>query len=195
MNPNDFSTRRVAESVTLPRRGAMHRLSKRCATFISALCTFLVMIPATVAAQDKFKNESTGAGYATLQDAVNAVQDGQTIIMLDNVTSAQISLNVDKTYTLDLGGKILSGSDSPFLYITNGTVSIQNGSVVNSGASAVRVHCASATVNIYSGSYTGKDNAVYCTAGTAIICLSCPRRAEQTSRGVRTCTKGRKWYL
>jgi hypothetical protein len=89
--------------------------------------------------------------------------------MQNNVTlTATAELNVNKNYTLDFGGFTLSG-DWDNLRITNGTVTLQNGSVTNADAYAIKVDGASAYVNILSGTYTGDDDAVCCYSGTVTI--------------------------
>ena len=106
--------------------------------------------------------------YNSLQDAVNAVQNGETIVMQRNVESDTIhtegKLNVSKAYSLDFGGYTLSKYS---LVITAGTVTLQNGAVT--GGTPIRVDGYS-TVNILSGTYTGTS--AYCMDilyGTVVI--------------------------
>ncbi len=108
-----------------------------------------------------------GDEYSTLEDAVKAVQDGETIVMRRNVTlSKSAILDIGKTYTLDFSGYTLSGTTSQLLDLRNGTVTLQNGSVTTSGSDAVRVR--SAKVNILSGTYTAQYSTLN-TGGTVVI--------------------------
>lgn len=61
---------------------------------------------------DVAKNTTTGTGYATLQDAFNAVEDGQTILLLSNIsltTTVTVANGVSKSFEIDLNGKTLDG--------------------------------------------------------------------------------------
>ena len=49
-------------------------------------------------------------GYATLQAAVNAANDGDTVKLLDNVDLTETLIIKDKIITLDLNGKTISNS-------------------------------------------------------------------------------------
>jgi hypothetical protein len=108
-----------------------------------------------------------GTTYATLAEALAEVPDGGTITMLQDVTSGLVDLDVNRTYTLDLGGYTLSGNASPLLHIWQGTIAIQNGSVATAGGCAIAVN--GGTVNILNGSYTGDDDAIYAPGGTVTI--------------------------
>ena len=72
------------------------------------------------------------AGYTTLQDAVNAAQDGNTITLLQNVVlTGSEAITIDKSLTLDLGGYTVSDSTdfsgTAMIIISNGDVTITNG--------------------------------------------------------------------
>jgi hypothetical protein len=110
--------------------------------------------------------------YATLEDAVAAVPDKGTITMLHDVALGAIAyLDVNKAYTLDLGGHSLTNEGS-FLYllrIEEGEVSIKNGRAVNtSGTSPILVFMRG-TLYIIDGEYIGYYNALYVIGGTAVI--------------------------
>ena len=67
-------------------------------------------------------------GYATLEEAIKAAADGNTIVLQDNVTLTN-ALTIEKSgvaFIIDLGGKTLSGR----VNIKGGTVTITNGKVV-----------------------------------------------------------------
>lgn len=73
------------------------------------------------------------AGYESLQDAIDAAADGETVKLLKNIT-VDGRVNIDKSLTLDMQGYKISGG---MLYIKGGTtagnsitVNISNGSVI-----------------------------------------------------------------
>ena len=76
--------------------------------------------------------EIGSTGYSTLQTAVDAVTEGQTIKLLDNVTvtdSSSITISGANSFTLDLNGKTLdggSGSASLIKHNGSGTLTIQD---------------------------------------------------------------------
>ena len=92
-------------------------------------------IVAGVVAQVKDANGKSVKAYATLEEAVNAAVDGQTVMLLTNVTISK-QLKVYKAITLDLNGKTLTSefkSDSGIYAIvvigatlTNGTIQVGN---------------------------------------------------------------------
>ena len=90
---------------------------------------------ANMAAQILDSDGNSVAAYATLEEAVNAAVDGQTVMLLTNVTISK-QLKVYKAITLDLNGKTLTSefkSDSGIYAIvvigatlTNGTIQVGN---------------------------------------------------------------------
>lgn len=85
-------------------------------------------VVATVGAEGKVP-----AGYESLQDAITAAADGETVKLLKNIT-VDGRVNIDKSLTLDMQGYEISGG---MLYIKGGTtagnsitVNISNGSVI-----------------------------------------------------------------
>lgn len=84
-----------------------------------------------------------GVEYGSLQDAINAAQNGETVVLLENITLTE-GVTVTGTVTLDLNGKTISTSiestiTKSFALITNrGTLTIKGDgkiSVAYSGAS------------------------------------------------------------
>ena len=76
------------------------------------------------------KNNGTEESYATLQEAVNVVEAGETITLLttvyENISSS------GKTYTLEMNGLTVNGGQAGCVYtITGGTVTIRNGTLTN----------------------------------------------------------------
>ena len=91
-----------------------------------------------------------GNNYATLEAAAAAVADGGTIMMTQDVTlNSSVELSHNKTYTIDLGGYTLSSADWGVLYLqTAGTVTIQNGSIINTNPMGIGI-------NVYGSTYDG----------------------------------------
>ena len=69
------------------------------------------------------------ATYATLQAAIDAAQDGQTVTLLADATEDVV---INKNITLDLGGKKLSNTNSgkATISVQGGTVTVKNGNIV-----------------------------------------------------------------
>ncbi|MCL2831038.1 MAG: hypothetical protein FWD77_09955 [Betaproteobacteria bacterium] len=95
--------------------------------------------------------ETNGMRYNTLEEAVAAVPNNGTIIMLNDVEiSDYVVLNRDISYALDLGGHILSTTGQPdaALVLWSGTVTIKNGTIsADTTISALYVDGASVTLD------------------------------------------------
>lgn len=103
-----------------------------------ALATILALVMAlsvtTMAwADDVAKIGNTG--YATLQGAVDAATNGQTIVLQDNVTlTASLNVAVDKTVTLDLNSyKITADMNGPHMICNAGNLTITDSSENKTG--------------------------------------------------------------
>jgi uncharacterized repeat protein (TIGR02543 family) len=86
------------------------------------------------------KNTDTHTSYETLQEAVDAVEGGQTIQLLKDInltTTVTIANNTHKSFTLDLNGKTLDGGSNPAItHSGTGELTIQgSGRVQNNGIS------------------------------------------------------------
>ena len=79
--------------------------------------------------EGKFVAEIGSQGYETLQAAIDAAQDGQTVTLLADAAEDVV---ISKSITLDLGGKTLTNTDAgkATISVTGGTVTVQNGNVV-----------------------------------------------------------------
>lgn len=73
--------------------------------------------------------EVNGVSYSSLQEAINAAQDGETVTLLANAAEDVV---IGKSITFDLGGKTLTNtnSDKATISAQGGTVAVKNGSVV-----------------------------------------------------------------
>ena len=74
----------------------------------------------------------TSRFYATLQDAVNAVENDETVTLLSNVAAGDnVTVDNAKTFTINLNGKTYTGAgDGGTLFtVTAGNVTLKNGNV------------------------------------------------------------------
>ena len=103
-----------------------------------ALATILALVMAlsvtTMAwADDVAKID--GTGYATLQEAVNAANNGQTVVLQsDVVLTASLNVAVNKTVTLDLNSyKITADMNGPHMICNAGNLTITDSSANKTG--------------------------------------------------------------
>ena len=104
------------------------------------LATILALVMAlalcSVSWADEAKVAKIGnAEYATLQEAVNAATNGQTIVLQDNVTlTASLIVAGDKTVTLDLNSyKITADMNGPHMICNAGNLTITDSSANKTG--------------------------------------------------------------
>ena len=140
--------------------------------------------------EGKFVAEIGSQGYETLQAAINAAQDGQTVTLLADATEDVV---ISKSITLNLGGKTLTNTNvgKATISVTGGTVTVKNGNVVggndyynieakkdanltltdvtakagNTGSSMIDNY---GTLTITSGTYTGGLNVVKSEEGSKL---------------------------
>ena len=140
--------------------------------------------------EGKYVAEVKGVKYETLQAAIDAAQDGQTVRLLADATEDVV---ISKSITLDLGGKTLTNTNAgkATISVQSGTVTVQNGSVVggtsyynievkkdanltltdvtatagNTGSSMIDNW---GTLTITSGTYTGGLNVVKSEEGSVL---------------------------
>lgn len=79
--------------------------------------------------EGKFVAEIGSQGYETLQAAIDAAQDGQTVTLLADATEDVV---ISKSITLDLDGKTLTNTNAgkATISVQSGTVTVKNGNVV-----------------------------------------------------------------
>ena len=77
----------------------------------------------------KYVAEIGSQGYESLQEAVAAAEDGQTVTLLADAAEDVV---ISKSITLDLGGKTLTNTNvgKATISVQSGTVTVKNGSVV-----------------------------------------------------------------
>ena len=147
-----------------------------------------------------------GVSYSSLQEAINAAQDGETVTLLANEAEDVV---IGKSITFDLGGKTLTNTNSgkATISVQGGTVAVKNGSVVggtsyynievtknsanltltdvtatagNTGSSMIDNW---GTLTITSGEYSGGMNTVKSEEGSTLT----------INDGTFTCDFGKKW--
>ncbi|MCD8309266.1 MAG: hypothetical protein LUD19_05355, partial [Clostridia bacterium] len=114
--------------------------------------------------------EVNSVSYSNLQDAIDAAEDGDTIVLVNNVTE---SITIDnKDITLDLAGYTLTDNGSHTITVnSNATLTIIDSSDDGSGKVDSTTHQKAAianfgTVYIYGGTYTRSAEAGYRTEST-----------------------------
>ncbi len=73
--------------------------------------------------------EVNGTKYSSLQAAIDAAQDGETVTLLTDATE---DVAISKSITLDLGGKTLANTNAgkATISVQGGTITVKNGNVV-----------------------------------------------------------------
>ena len=137
--------------------------------------------------------EVNGKQYDSLQAAITAAADGDTVTLLADTTEDVV---ISKNITLDLGGKTLTNTNAgkATISVTGGTVTVKNGNVVGGtsyynievtkdsnanltleGVTATAGNTGSSmidnwgTMTITSGTYTGGLNVVKSEEGSTLI--------------------------
>lgn len=130
-----------------------------------------------------------GMNYSSLQEAINAAQDGETVTLLADATEDAV---INKSITLDLGGKTLTNTNAGKATLTiakGATATVKNGSIVggtgfytiqNNGTATLKDVTATAgntgssmldnlgTLTIESGSYSGGLDVVKSEEGSTL---------------------------
>lgn len=109
--------------------------------------------------------DGTITRYATLQNAVDAVEKGQTVTLLSNTTES-ITISEGQTVTLDLNGYTLTNEDKEYTITNKGTLTIEDSSAAETGTVDNISHGRSAiynevgaTATLNGGTYTrSKEN-------------------------------------
>ena len=146
-------------------------------------------------------------GYTTLDDAIKAAKDGDTVTLLADRTE---DVTITTSITLDLNSKTLTNTNAgkATISVTGGTVTVKNGTVIggasyynievtkNSNAGLILENVTATagntgssmidnwgTLTINSGSYTGGMNTVKSEEGSTLV----------INNGTFTCDYGKKW--
>ena len=92
--------------------------------------------------------------YTSLDDALDAAQDGDTVTLLSNVDLGETYVTIDKSITFDLGDKTLSSSKAWLSYgvllVKDATVTVKNGKVkaTGIGSCAIRAYRSGASMTL-----------------------------------------------
>ena len=92
--------------------------------------------------------------YTSLDDALNAAQNGDTVTLLSDVDLGETYVTIDKSITFDLGDKTLSSSKAWLSYgvllVKNATVTVKNGTVkaTGIGSCAIRAYRSGANMTL-----------------------------------------------
>ena len=92
--------------------------------------------------------------YTSLDDALNAAQDGDTVTLLSDVDLGETYVTIDKSITFDLGDKTLSSSKEwlldGVLVVKDATVTVKNGTVkaTGIGSCAIRAYRSGASMTL-----------------------------------------------
>ncbi len=135
--------------------------------------------------------------YTSLQDAINAVQDGQTIVLTDDVSECVTAK--EHTFTIDLGGKTLTNGDNSdtlsvagtanvtlkngamsaswtndvvYLYSSDAAVTVQDGVSVTTGDSswAAPIYVSEGNLTINGGTFSAaSSDTIYVEGGSVVI--------------------------
>ena len=109
--------------------------TRKILSVVLTLCVLLVMCSLAAFAADGATTVAKigTAEYATLTDAIAAAKDGDTVTLTADINTPETSYYIQKSLTLDLGGKTLTGSgyDGVFnIEGENAAVLIKNGKIV-----------------------------------------------------------------
>lgn len=92
--------------------------------------------------------------YTSLDDALNAAQNGDTVTLLSDVDLGETFVTINKSITFDLGGKTLSSSKAwlhdGVLVVKDATVTVKNGTVkaAGDGSCAIRAYRSGANMTL-----------------------------------------------
>ena len=92
--------------------------------------------------------------YTSLDDALNAAQNGDTITLLSDVDLGETYVTIGKSITFDLNGKTLSSSkawlDYGVLVVKDATVTVKNGKIkaAEMGSCAIRAYGSGASMTL-----------------------------------------------
>ena len=110
-------------------------------------------------------------GYATLAEAVAAVQEGETITMLADIElTSTVKVTADKTITLDLNGKTIDGTGNVRIAIMSyGDLTVKDTSAEQDGVIKAGIGTAGNAVNICGGTFTLKSGSIYSLNNAILI--------------------------
>ena len=123
-------------------------------------------------------NDAQSTNYASLDDALNAAQNGDTVTLLSDVDLGETYVTINKSITFDLGGKTLSSSEAWLHYgvllVKDATVTVKNGTVkaAGDGSCAIQAYRSGAIMTLEDVTATvtsGKSSVTVGDFGSAVI--------------------------
>lgn len=115
----------------------MGRIKKSIQAILISLLLVAVQLPANINviyAEGEVASVTSGettTNYASLGSAISAAGDGATVTMLDNVTLTE-TIAINKSLTIDLNGKSITGDEVRVFHITKGNVVLTGSGTVSS---------------------------------------------------------------
>lgn len=164
-------------------------MKKRLLSYVLTICMVLALMPRTAHAVIDADILIGTTGYDTLQAAVNAVEEGQTIRMMRGITltdTVTIADTNNKSFVIELNGKTLnSGIGTAILHEGSGTLSIKDSLIDGGGKITGTKRVAGSDVSgmifLNGGSLvvesgiventgtTGNENAIYVSSGSVTV--------------------------
>lgn len=167
-------------------------MKKRLLSLALCLALCLGLLPVGVLAEEIVPGEDSNTdyvasvtmsdgetnNYTSLDDALNAAQNGDTVTLLSDVDLGETYVTINKSITFDLGGKTLSSSKAHLSYgvlvVKNATVTVKNGTVkaTDIGSSAIRAYGSGASMtleNVTATVTSDKSSVTVGDFGSAVI--------------------------
>ncbi|MEE0956467.1 MAG: hypothetical protein UH734_00110 [Ruminococcus sp.] len=145
----------------------MQKLKRPVSIILSILMvvSMFVAVPVTASAAD-YVAQIGGTGYETLEAAFAAAQDGDTIVVVNEITNlSQITIPAGKNITLDLGNQKVSGQAGLFKVPAGTSLTVQNGTLESVAAdNKYAIYVASKDEN--GGTFVLGEDATIKTTGT-----------------------------
>ena len=167
-------------------------MKKRLLSLALCLALCLGLLPVGVLAEEIVPGEDSNTNYVasvtmsdgktnnytSLDDALNAAQNGDTVTLLSDVDLGETYVTISKSITFDLNGKTLSSSGVYLLYgvllVKDATVTVKNGTVkaAGDGSCAIQAYRSGAIMTLEDVTATvtsGKSSVTVGDFGSAVI--------------------------
>lgn len=167
-------------------------MKKRLLSLALCLALCLGLLPVGVLAEEIVPGEDSNTdyvasvtmsdgkttNYTSLDDALDAAQDGDTVTLLSDVDLGETYVTIDKSITFDLNGKTLSSSKTwssdGVLLVKDAAVTVKNGTVnaTGIGSCAIRAYRSGASMTLEAVTATvtsDKSSVMVGDFGSAVI--------------------------
>ena len=167
-------------------------MKKRLLSLALCLALCLGLLPVGVLAEEIVPGEDSNTdyvasvtmsdgvtnNYTSLDDALNAAQNGDTVTLLSDVDLGETSVTISKSITFDLNGKTLSSSKTwssdGVLLVKDAAVTVKNGTVnaTGIGSCAIRAYRSGASMTLEAVTATvtsDKSSVMVGDFGSAVI--------------------------